>query len=231
MFKNSIPMLLVVLLAVLGSASDARAQLLEIRQRAGGLILVKAEAGLNLLLRPNDSADVPAEFSAMPAMIVGEEFETRRLAWSGEPLPPAEGAKQKAPTDGVLIESALIGKKRAAISIRAEGLNVLVASLDRLSDQGFIAGGQYKDVHLLVLNVGDSKKLTSARTNMWLCGFEIQQIALNPAGDLPVALMDKFYKTLKRNRTLPTAVLPMIQVPNGQLKFGDRQVVLLKKLE
>lgn len=125
----------------------------------------------------------------------------------------------------------MIGNKRAGIRIQGKELNILVASLDLVSDQGFIPTKQNEKIDLLILTVGDAKKLETARTNLWLSGTEIKQIALNSTSTMAVATMDKFYASLGRSRTLPTAVLPMIQVPNKNLRFGDRQVVLLKELE
>lgn len=209
---------------------DVPAQTLEIRQYSGGLIRVEADAGLDLLIRPNDSVDVPGELNATQTLVLGDEFDRRFVRWTGEPLTSPPESNGKATIDGLLIESVLIGEKRAGIQIQTQGLKVLVASLDLLSDQGYIPMRQNENIHLLVLTVGDSKKLDTARTNLWLSGLEIQQIALNSTSDLPVQIMDKFYKSLQRNRTLPTAVLPMIEVPNKNLRFGDRQVVLLKQL-
>jgi hypothetical protein len=86
-------------------------------------------------------------------------------------------------------------------------------------------------VDRILQRVDDAKKLDTARTNLWLSGIVVKQIALNSTTTMSVATMETFYASLGRNRTLPTAVLPMIQVPNKNLEFGDRQVVLLKELE
>lgn len=211
--------------------SDTYAQTPEVRQIFGGLIHVQTDSGLDVVILPSKTTKSPAKLQPKQELILGDEFEPKMLSWTGELISRREERNDGSPTDGVLIESVMIGNKRAGIRIQGKELNILVASLDLVSDQGFIPTKQNEKIDLLILTVGDAKKLETARTNLWLSGTEIKQIALNSTSTMAVATMDKFYASLGRSRTLPTAVLPMIQVPNKNLKFGDRQVVLLKELE
>ncbi len=211
--------------------SDTYAQTLEFRQISGGFIRMQNNTGLDVAILPNNTTKSPAELQPKQELILGGEFEHKLVSWAGELLARREKANERIPVDGVLIESVMIGNKRAGIRIQAKELNILVASLDLVSDQGIIPSKQYEKIDLLILTVGDAKKLDTARTNLWLSGTETKQIALNSTSSMPVATMDKFYASLGRSRTLPTAVLPMIQVPSKNLKFGDRQVVLLKEME
>lgn len=211
--------------------SEIYAQTPEIRQISGGLIRVQTKTGLDFVILPSKTAKSPAKLQPKQKLILGDEFEPQMVSWTGELLSLREERNDGSPTDGLLIESVLIGNKRAGIRIQSKELNILVASLDLVSDQGFIPTKQNEKIDLLILTVDDAKKLDTARTNLWLSGTEIKQIALNSTSTISIATMDKFYASLGRSRTLPTAVLPMIQVPNKNLKFGDRQVVLLKEME
>lgn len=218
-------------IAMMLFATSTYAQTLEVRQISGGLIRIQTDTGLDVVILPSKTTKYPAKLQPKQELILGEEFEPKMISWTGELMSRREEKSDDSPTDGVLIESVMIGEKRAGIRIQAEELNILVASLDLVSDQGFIPTQQHEKIDLLILTVGDAKKLDTARTNLWLSGTEIKQIALNSTSTMAVATMDKFYASLRRSRTLPTVVLPMIQVPNKDLKFGDRQVVLLKELE
>ena len=218
-------------IAMMLFVSDTYAQTPEVRKISGGLIRVQTDKGLDVVILPSKTTKSPAKLQPKQELILGDEFEPKMVSWTGELISHREERNDGSPTDGVLIESVMIGNKRAGIRIQGKELNILVASLDLVSDQGFIPTKQNEKIDLLILTVGDAKKLDTARTNLWLSGTEIKQIALNSTSTMAVATMDKFYASLGRSRTLPTAVLPMIQVPNKNLKFGDRQVVLLKELE
>lgn len=212
------------------NAATLMAQSLEIRQYTGGFIHVKAQAGLDLMIRPNDSAEIPGNLNAKPEFVLGQKLNPMVLQANGQQAFASPQPGNGPPGDGFLIQSVMIGRQRAAIELKASDFNVLFVSVDIMSDQGFIARGKDRKVNLIVLTFSDAKKLHNARTNLWLSTMETQQIALNPISEFPAASVDKFYESLKRNRILPTAVLPMIDVPNRLLKFGDRQVVLLKQL-
>jgi hypothetical protein len=218
-------------IAMMLFVSDTYAQTPEVRQISGGLIRVQTDTGLDVVILPSKTTKSPAKLQPKQELILGDEFEPKIVRWTGELISRPEERSDGSPTDWVLIESVMIGNKRAGIRIQGKELNILVTSLDLVSDQGFIPTKQNEKIDLLILTVGDAKKLHTARTCLWLSGTEIKQIALNSTSTMAVATMEKFYASLRRNRTLPTAVLPMIQVPNKNLKFGDRQVVLLKELE
>ena len=189
------------------------------------------EAGMDVAIRPGNTKKSPAQFQPKQELILGDEFEPMLVSSAGGLVKRPHETNERIPMDGVLIESVMIGNKRAGIQIKAKSLNILVASLDLVSDQGWIPTKQNEKIDLLILTVDDAKKLDTARTNLWLSGIVVKQIVLNSTTTMSVATMKKFHASLGRNRTLPTAVLPMIQVPNKNLEFGDRQVVLLKELE
>jgi hypothetical protein len=222
---------LIVALTTVLSASDTIAQTLEFRQLSGGLIRVQNEAGMDVAIRPGKTKKSPAQFQPKQELVLGDEFKPMLVSLAGELVKRPDQTNEPIPMDGVLIESVMIGDKRAGIQIKTKSLNILVASLDLVSDQGWIPSKESEKIDLLILTVDDAKKLDTARTNLWLSGIVVKQIALNSTTTMSVATMEKFYASLGRNRTLPTAVLPMIQVPNKNLEFGDRQVVLLKELE
>ena len=230
--KTVVRILLVCIGSVTVNAPSSTAQELEVRQFTGGLIRLQSATGLDLIIRPNEKTALPEGLQSVQSVVLGSEFDPMALQWNGQPLgTPLPKNGQAVPGNALSVDSVLIGKKRAGVQIRAKDLNVLVASVDLMSEQGFISMRETPDMHLLVLTFTDAQKLHTGRTNLWLGSIESQQIALNPTTSLPSAAMEKFYQSLKRNRTLPTAVLPMIQVPNRNLKFGDRQVVLLKELK
>lgn len=207
------------------------AQTLDVRRMAGGLIRVQSETGVDLVIRPNSKTEVPKDLKSVRSLILGDEMERVVLQLNGQPLvgSPKSGADIR--IAALTVESVLIGKKRAGIQLQGRDLNILVASVELLSDQGFISTRGQRDINLLILTFKDAKKLHTGRTNLWLGASKIQQIALNPLTEFDAASVEKFYKSLNKNRTLPTAVVPTVKVPNPLLKFGDRQVVLLKELE
>lgn len=230
MTKTLLSPLLLTFFAVfhLGSLS---AQSLDFRRYAGGLIGVQNQSGLDLLFRPNEIAEVPDALSTKTMFVLGQAFDKMTLRRDGTPHSAPVMPDGNLADDAISIESAKIGSRRAAIRIESHESTVLLVSVDIMSDQGFISTGKDRKVHLTILTFDDATKLYNARTNLWLSVMESQQIAVNPTSNFPDASVEKFYQSLKRNRTLPTGVLPMMTVPNGQLEFGDRQVVLLKEAQ
>lgn len=207
------------------------AQQLEIRRSAGGLLQVQTGAGLNLTIQPDGQTVVPKNLNSQCSFVLGTEFERTFVQTDGKPgaeslqLRPGEPT----PPNVVSIESALIGEKRTGIQLQMVGLNVLFASVDLMSDQSWITTHHDQNIHLLVLTFKDATKLHTARTNLWVSLVKTKQILLNPTDAMDVASAENFYKSISKQRVLPTGVLPMLKVPHRKLAFGDRQVILLKE--
>jgi hypothetical protein len=221
-------------LAIFFAASAASplvlAQQLEIRRVEGGILQVQARAGLNLAIQPDGQTLVPKDLNSQRAFVLGTDFERTILAADGKPrgdsiqLIPGEPI----PPNVVSIESALIGDKRSGIQLRTGGMNVLFASVDLMSDQGWITTHRDQDINLLVLTFKDAAKLQTARFNLWISLVKTQQIALNPTDAMSIASAEEFDKSIGKKRVLPMEVLPILKVPSRNLDFGDRQVILLK---
>ncbi len=213
------------------TSTDVVADSLEIRRLAGGLLQVQAKAGLTLAIRPNDQSKDPADLKAQRTFVLGTEFERVLLKTNGSSV--GESAElspgEAMPSDLVSIESAAIGTKIAGIQLQMKGVSILIASVDLLSDQGWITTHRDQDINLVVLTFKNAAKLQTARFNLWIGLVKTQQIALNPTTAFSRAAADKFFNSISRKASLPDSVesMPMLTVPDSHLDFGDRQVVLL----
>ena len=100
-----------------------------------------------------------------------------------------------------------------------------------MGDQCWITIHRDEDINLFGLTFKNAASLNTARMNLWLGLVKTQQIALNPLDEMSVDSMEKLYKSIGTKRVLPTGVPPMVKVPNRNLNFGDRRVVLLEELD
>ncbi|MCC6510018.1 MAG: hypothetical protein IT423_13000 [Pirellulaceae bacterium] len=234
------------LAALLPSVSEA--QQMELRRLSGGVIHVQSVGGVRLAIQPATPLALQAgtqantqpstqavsanSFRAQLSFFVGSEFQRAVVKADGQggleelqldaaaPLPP----------QAISIESVLIGEKRAGVQLQTSNLNVLFASVELISDQGWITTHKDKPIHLLVLTFNDAAKLQTARLNLWISSVKAQQILLNSSGALTMATAEAFYQSIGKQKVLPTVMLPVLQLPQRGSNFGDRQVVLLKEI-
>ncbi len=222
---------LAIVLTTFATSRDVVAQQLEVRRVKDAIVQVRTDQGMSLLIQPNSESKAPIDLAAERSFVLGTEFDTTFMRTDGDSetdslqLNPGDPVPPKI----VSIESALIGTKQAGIQLKTNKLNILFASVDLMGDQSWITTHRDQDINLLVLTFKNAANLNTARMNLWLGLVKAQQIALNPLDEMSVDSMEKFYKSIGTKRVLPTGVLPMVQVPNRNLNFGDRQVVLLKE--
>jgi hypothetical protein len=206
---------------------------LSIRRLPDGYLQIRNETGANMLLiQPDAESKVPKPLQTQPVFVLGTDFNSvlvQAVETKGsKTIRPKVDAE--IPSGAVLVESVLIGKKKAGIRLKSKRANIIIASIDILSDQSFLTTQRDENIDLLIMTFREGAKLDTARINLWVSLIKTRQIALNPLGPFSEAEMVKFYRSLPTKRVLPTAILPMVEIPNNRLQFGDRQVFLLKAL-
>ncbi|WP_169977741.1 hypothetical protein [Tautonia rosea] len=214
------------------SVSVAMAQQCEIRRLEGGLLHVHLNEGLNLIIQPDRDSPVPDHLQTERTFALGTAFDRTLLQVDGtsptDPLRLNPGEGDPLPPHLVSVESVLIGTKRAGIQLKTNRLNIIVASVELMSDQSWITTHRDQDIHLLVLTYTDAARLMTARMNLWISLVKTQQILLNPTTELSVDSATEFSNSIGKPRVLPTEVLPVLTLPQPGLAFGDRQVILLQ---
>lgn len=218
---------------VVANSHAVVAQQLKVRRVQNAIVQVQTEQGLSFLILPSSDVTIPKDLTSERTFVLGSKFDTTFMQFNGDAPVAALHLKlgEPVPSNTVSIGSDLIGEKQAGIQVKTERLNILFVQVDIMSEQGWITTHRDQDINLLVLSFKNAATLNNARTNLWLGLLKAQQIALNPAGTMSVEAMEEFYRSLGTKRVLPTGVLPMVEVPNRNLNFGDRQVVLLKELD
>lgn len=215
-------------------SGSLKAQEIVIRRLPGGVLQVRNENNTDLfLIQSEPEPPKPMGLNKEPVFYLGTDFSATLVQ------PKAQGQSQvtpvaadsKIPSGNVLVEPVLVGQKRAGIRVRTNNVTWVIANVDMLSDQSFITTQRDQNIDLLTLSFADPTRLDTARINLWVSLINTRQIALNPTDKMTEAQMVKFYKSLPTKRVLPTGILPMIKIPNINLQFGDRQVVLLRELE
>lgn len=233
MHKNCCFISLKLLILAVSFATVSSAEL-TIRRLPGSFLQIRNDMGANLLeIQTVSEPERIKKNDTVPQFVLGADFQPSLFRLSGKTGPEKILLEPGAivPSDCVLIKPVVIGKKTAGIGLKTTDLNIVIADVDMLSDQGFLTTQRDENIDLLVLTFADATRLDTARINLWVSLIKTRQIALNPTGMMTEAAMNKFYKSLPTKRVLPTAVLPRLEVPIKTLQFGDRQVVLLRELK
>jgi hypothetical protein len=231
MMKNSSSHIIAFLILSHASFSVAEAQRWEIRRLEGGLLQVRADTGLNLIIRPEQGAVIPERLKPQTSFVLGTEFDRTVLRIDGTPpsRPSREDAGEPLPPGVVAVEPVLIGVKRAGIELKTDGLKIVFASVDLMSDQGWITTHRDQDIDLLVLTFRDAARLMTARMNLWVSLVKTRQILLNPTGDMPDGAAREFSNSIGNRGAMPIDTQSVLKLPQSGLKYGDRKVISLRK--
>ncbi len=207
------------------------AQQLEIRRLPHGILQVQTEGGLNLIIQPDDQTKVPPGLDPQRSFVLGTEFERTFVPTDGKPQTESlvVNPGEPVPPHIVSIAPTLVGRKMEGIQLQTDDLNVVVVSVESMSDQGWITTQRDENINLLVLTFRDAAKLQTARMNLWISLLKTEQILLNPIDTISAASAEGFYKSIAKPKALPTEVLPVLKLPRRDRAFGDRQVVMLKE--
>lgn len=233
MLRNRFIQFLVFLLLITTFGS-AVSQDLTIRRLPGGFLQIRDGKRTNLLLiQPEAKSQKPEDLNSDSIFLLGDDFQPVLIESDAKAglKKTTQKSGAKIPPDSVLVEPVLVGKKKAGIRLRTHDVNVVIANVDLLSDQSFLTTQRDEKIDLLVLSVADATRLNTARINLWVSLIDTRQIALNPTRMMTDAQMNEFYQSLPKRRIFPTGILPMLEIPNRNLQFGDRQVIRLKELE